>query len=132
MFFYFFRYRLLCLCYFCQGLDSSQKADVMIGHLQSIIGLLQRIANDSDKTDELLKAAVTLLGDIAQVYGKRALNFLVLPFATQMLQEGLGCDDVVESANWAHKVSSGVALLCVCLTMYLLLACCYCSFLVSV
>ena len=90
-----------------QGLKEAKKQDSVIPALETIVELLERSTNDEQKSEEVLKAAVGLLGDLGQIFGNKMANVYRMPFVKKVFTEGLEADDssVNETAKWAQTVA---------------------------
>jgi importin subunit beta-1 len=63
-----------------QGLKEAKKEESVVPALDAIVELLQRSTNDEHKSEEVLKAAVGLLGDLGQIFGSRMAQVYRMPF----------------------------------------------------
>ena len=72
--------------------------------LEGIVDFMARSTASENKSVEIVKAAVVLLGDLGQIFGKRVINVFKQPFVSKLIQEGLGDEDVREIAGWAQTV----------------------------
>lgn len=63
-----------------QGLKEAKKEESVVPALDAIVELLQRSTNDENKSEEVLKAAVGLLGDLGQIFGSRMAQVYRMPF----------------------------------------------------
>ena len=89
-----------------QGLKDSGKQDALLASLDQIAQFLQRSSAGEDRPSEVLKAAVGLIGDLAQTFGKRVQQLFASPVITQIVQNGLGDEDenVQRLSSWAQQV----------------------------
>jgi hypothetical protein len=88
----------------CKGLKEANKQDIVLVALEGIVDFIYRCANNDNKSVEIVKAAVGLVGDLAVVFGKRVLNVFKQPFVNTLIQEGLTEEDIRDTAAWAQKV----------------------------
>lgn len=90
-----------------QGLKGGNKLHLVMPYVTSIVTFLQQLSVDPNRDDEVLKAGVALIGDIAQVMGDSAevKNQINQPFIAQMLGDASGSpsDSTREIANWASS-----------------------------
>lgn len=97
---YFFRF------FFFQGLKSANKLDIFFHYLPSIIDFLRRSTEDSNRSGEVLKSAIGLLGDLGQAFGNKVLPVYNMPFVASLIQEGSqNGSDTQDVAEWAQSVS---------------------------
>lgn len=78
----------------------------MAPYIDTIMDLLRRI-DDKNKSSEVLKTAVGVLGDLGQTFGKRMHNLYLQPFVSSLVQQALTDeeDDVKQVADWSQSVS---------------------------
>lgn len=90
-----------------QGLKGGNKLQLFVPYVSSITHFLQQLASDQNRDDGVLKAAVALVGDIAQAMGESpdVRNQINQPFVAQMLRDATGSpsDSTREIANWASS-----------------------------
>lgn len=74
-------------------------------HVVAIAEFLMRVAGDTNKTDDVLKNLVGLMGDLAKVYKAKIATILNQQVFVAALSEG--ClhedEDIVSTAKWAHS-----------------------------
>jgi importin subunit beta-1 len=91
-----------------QGLKGGQKLQLFMTYVTSILQFMQSLAQDQNRDDGVLKAAVALVGDIAQAMGSDASikSQIGQPFVGQMLQDASQSpsDGTREVATWAIQV----------------------------
>jgi hypothetical protein len=63
-----------------QGLKEAKKEESVVPALDAIVELLQRSTDDEHKSEEVLKAAIGLLGDLGQIFGTRVAPVYRMPF----------------------------------------------------
>ena len=98
-----------------QGLKDAEKQDSVIPALDGVIALLRRCAEDDRKSDDVVKASVGLIGDLAQIFTNRVpvlINTFLEPFVVKLFEEGkeIG-DDVEETSKWAEKTVRAAAMM---------------------
>jgi importin subunit beta-1 len=91
-----------------QGLKGGQKLQLFVPYVSSILQFLQALAQDQTRDDGVLKAAVALVGDIAQAMGSEPAikSQIGQPFVGQMLQDATqsSSDGTRQVATWALQV----------------------------
>jgi importin subunit beta-1 len=68
-----------------QGLKEANKEESVVPALDAIVELLQRSTDtnvEGDKSEEVLKAAIGLLGDLGQIFGARVAPVYRMPFVS--------------------------------------------------
>lgn len=79
----------------------------MLPALETIVEFIHRSSVDANRSEEVIKSAVGLLGDLGQSFGAKMLPVFEQPWTSQLikhaLQAGINAEEV---ANWAHSVSS--------------------------
>ena len=89
-----------------QGLKGGNKLQLFLPYVSSILQFLQHLTNDPNRDDGVLKAAVALIGDIAQAMGAEAdiKNQIRQPFVDQMLRDAgtSPSNGTREIASWAR------------------------------
>jgi importin subunit beta-1 len=92
------------------GLADGNALHIFLANIQVILQFLQFLSTpESNKSEEVLKQAVSLIGDIAQRMGPINVNVLAQinqPFVVQLVTEAERSSDptLVEVANWAKSV----------------------------
>lgn len=88
-----------------QGLKGGNKLALFAPYVGAIFQFLHQLAGDPNRDDGVLKAAVALIGDIAQAMGAESeiKNHVGQPVIEQMLREGVASpsDGTKEIAQWA-------------------------------
>jgi importin subunit beta-1 len=92
-------------------MKDANKQDILLPHLDSISNLVKRCAEDQDKSDELHKTVVGLIGDLGTVFGARMVHFLTDHIIIKTVQEGLADEDINELSRWTMTVSCLLSLL---------------------
>jgi hypothetical protein len=98
-----------------QGLKAANKQDTVLPFLDGMVEFLHRSAADENRTSEVLKACVGLLGDLGQTFGSKMQQLYQMPFVPMLLQQAQqqGDDDIQEVAQWTQSVSSACLVRCV-------------------
>lgn len=90
-----------------QGLKGGNKLQLFVPYVTSILQFLQQLAADPNRDDGVLKAAIALVGDIAQAMGSEAgiKNQIRQPFVEQLLNDGAKSpsESTREIAAWARQ-----------------------------
>lgn len=98
-----------------QGLKEANKQDLMLPALETVVEFIQRSACDSNRTDEVVKASVGLLGDLGQSFGAKMAPVYAMPWAMQLVNHALtGNINAEEVANWTKSVTTSLASLLPC------------------
>lgn len=88
-----------------QGLKSANKQDSVLLFLDAIVEFLHRSAVDSNRSGEVLKSAIGLIGDLGQTFGTKMKPVFDMPFIHALLQQATTADnDVKEVAGWAQSM----------------------------
>ncbi|RYG64906.1 hypothetical protein EON64_13025 [archaeon] len=89
-----------------QGLKEANQQDLMMPSLMGVAEFIQRAGCDSNRSDEVLKSCVGLIGDMGQSYGAKIQSFLQQEFVSKLINDALlGQCNAEEVANWAKSVS---------------------------
>lgn len=89
-----------------QGLSVANKQHIVEPSLRRIVEFLQRSAEDENRSGEVLKNAVGLIGDLGQTYREKMMVVFNQPFVSKLIQEARqNGSDSQEIALWAHSVS---------------------------
>eukprot|EP01039_Chlorochromonas_danica_P011194 gene11194-12482_t len=92
-----------------QGLKEVNKQDLMLPALETIVEFVHRSSVDTNRSEEVIKSAVGLLGDLGQSFGAKMLPVFEQPWTSQLikhaLQAGINAEEV---ANWAHSISVSI------------------------
>lgn len=80
------------------------KQDLILPALDTIRDLLQRSSMDDHKSEECLKVAVGLLGDLGQTFGVRIQPLYQQPFVAKVVAEGMECEDLQGTCKWAQDI----------------------------
>jgi importin subunit beta-1 len=90
-----------------QGLKAANKQDTVLPFVEGMVEFLHRSAADKDRTNEVLKACVGLLGDLGQTFGVKMQALYQMPFVPLLIQQASQADeDIQEVAQWAQTVSN--------------------------
>lgn len=75
--------------------------------MDSIVEFLVRSSSDERRSDEVLKSAIGLLGDLGQTFGIKMQQLYNQPFVTALIQQANKVDDtdIQETAKWTQSVS---------------------------
>jgi hypothetical protein len=97
-----------------QGLKAANKQDTVLPFLDGMVEFLHRSAADENRTSEVLKACVGLLGDLGQTFGSKMQQLYQMPFVPMLLQQAQqqGDDDIQEVAQWTQSVSTACFVRC--------------------
>jgi importin subunit beta-1 len=90
------------------GLADGKKLELFLPIVQNILPFLEYLSTpESNRDDDVLKKAVTLLGDIAKELGSAPAvkPFLGQPFVMRLLSDCSEVDDdeSLRTANWTHQ-----------------------------
>ena len=78
----------------------------MLPFLEAVVEFLHRSAADENRSSEVLKSAVGLLGDLGQTFGAKMQPLYQMPFVGQLIQQAATADqEIQEVAQWAQSVS---------------------------
>lgn len=90
-----------------QGLKADNRSDLLMPYVQNMIGLLQLIWMDKERSDEVVKAAIGLIGDIADSLEVQAKPFLVADWISRLIKLGRETRSfspaTKEIAKWAER-----------------------------
>ena len=93
----------MCVC--VQGLKAANKHETVLPFVEGMVEFLHRSAADENRTSEVLKACVGLLGDLGQTFGNKMQALYQMPFVPMLLQQASQeDDDIQEVAQWAQSV----------------------------
>jgi importin subunit beta-1 len=89
------------------GLAESNKMDLLIPSIPAMVSLLQHLATDPTKDEDVLRQAVTLVGDMAKTLVSDPQTKLQLnqPFVAQLIHEAMAQPDTQfqEAAKFAQE-----------------------------
>lgn len=73
-----------------------------------MVEFLHRSAADENRTNEVLKSCVGLLGDMGQTFGIKMQALYQMPFVPMLIQQASQSeeDDIREIAQWAQSVNA--------------------------
>lgn len=78
---------------------------MVLQFIEAIVEFLSRSATDSNRSGEVLKSAVGLLGDLGQSFGPKVAQIYRLPVVGAIfLQASQDDEDTKEVAVWAKQV----------------------------
>lgn len=92
-----------------QGLASANMQDTIFMHIEAIVDFVRRSAQDPNRSGEVLKTSVGLLGDLGQIYKAKSKPLFDLPFVKELIDEALqNGSDAQEVAAWTQTVRAAV------------------------
>lgn len=82
-------------------------------HAVRIMGLLQQISEDPNRDDEVIRAAVSFVGDVVNVYGVTAREGVDVEYVSNLVSDALMSNDkeTKKQGKWAMAVRS-LSLVC--------------------
>lgn len=87
-------------------MKAANKQDTVLNSLEVIVDFLKRSAEDPNRSGEVLKSAVGLLGDLGQIYGAKMQIVYNQPFVLKLIEEAAhNGTESQEIATWAKSVS---------------------------
>eukprot|EP01035_Chromulina_nebulosa_P017784 gene17784-23391_t len=86
------------------SLSESNKQDIIIPQLESITAFIKQCAQDDDKSDDVLKGIVGLIGDIGKVYGVRVISFLSDRVIIKTVQESVAIEEISDLSRWTQQI----------------------------
>jgi len=87
-----------------QGLIEDRKQQLLVNYLPNILVLLQRIQQDPLRTDDLIKQACDVIGDVAWSLGPHFRKYAGSDIIRRFIDEGLhGPPASAKSAQWAQE-----------------------------
>lgn len=89
-----------------QGLKASNKQDSVLPAIEAIIEFLRRSATDENRSEDVLKSAVGLLGDLGQTFGSKMSQVYVQPFVQPLILQAISYEEINETAKWTQSVSN--------------------------
>mmetsp|Transcript_26976 Transcript_26976/g.41827 ORF Transcript_26976/g.41827 Transcript_26976/m.41827 type:complete len:863 (-) Transcript_26976:400-2988(-) len=94
-----------------QGLKDGNKVALLAPYAETIIGFLELLANDPNRDEDVLKAAIGCLGDICSALGPQVKELIGRNFTQTLVEEGLSSGDpiIVETAQWAASIIQQIA-----------------------
>eukprot|EP00428_Durinskia_dybowskii_P064152 CAMPEP_0170368380 /NCGR_PEP_ID=MMETSP0117_2-20130122/7427_1 /TAXON_ID=400756 /ORGANISM="Durinskia baltica, Strain CSIRO CS-38" /LENGTH=852 /DNA_ID=CAMNT_0010623045 /DNA_START=84 /DNA_END=2642 /DNA_ORIENTATION=+ len=93
-----------------QGLKEANKQDTILPFVEGMVEFLHRSAADENRTNEVLKSCVGLLGDMGQTFGVKMQALYQMPFVPLLIQQASQSDeeDIREIAQWAQSMVQSV------------------------
>lgn len=87
-------------------MKAGNKQDTVMPFVDGMVEFLHRSAADENRTNEVLKACVGLLGDLGQTFGVKMQQLYQMPFVPMLIQQAAQADDedIQEVAQWAQSV----------------------------
>lgn len=90
------------------GLKGASKADLLLPHIPAIDAFLRIVCTDQDRTEELLKGALGVIGDLAEAFPAGQIKaMLEQTWVTEALKAGrtrIGSSETKKVAKWAKEV----------------------------
>ncbi|KAH9821314.1 armadillo-type protein [Melampsora americana] len=90
------------------GLKSADKAELLLPHATTICSFVHIVVTDQDKTDELLKGALGVIGDLAEMYPNGQIKALLdQRWVAEALKNGrtrIGGSETKKLAKWAKEM----------------------------
>ena len=65
-------------------MKEAKKQESAVSALETIVELIDRSTKDEQRSEEVLKAAVGLLGDLGQIYGGKMAQAFRMPFVKRV------------------------------------------------
>ena len=87
-----------------QGLKNDP--DTFMDHAVRIMGLLQQISEDPNRDDEVIRAAVSFVGDVVNVYGVTAREGVDVEYVSNLVSDALMSNDkeTKKQGKWAMAI----------------------------
>jgi importin subunit beta-1 len=89
------------------GLAGGSKLELVLPHVSEILGFLRFLASpESNRDEDVLHKAVTLLGDIAQHMGAHNLvrQHMTQPFVAQLVNDAMEDPSLRDAAVWTQSL----------------------------
>jgi importin subunit beta-1 len=89
------------------GLADGNALHLVLPHVSEILGFLRFLASpESNRDEDVLHKAVTLLGDIAQHMGAHAVvrQHMTEPFVAQLINDAMEDPSLRDAASWTQGV----------------------------
>uniref|UniRef100_A0A7S1UHI3 Importin N-terminal domain-containing protein n=2 Tax=Phaeomonas parva TaxID=124430 RepID=A0A7S1UHI3_9STRA len=87
-----------------QGMVEDRKQLALVQYLPSVLNFLERISQDPNRTDELIKEACGVIGDVAWALGPHFRQYAGSPIITEFIKEGKeGGVASQKAASWAEE-----------------------------
>ncbi|MBW0462236.1 hypothetical protein O181_001951 [Austropuccinia psidii MF-1] len=90
------------------GLKSGNKTDLLLPHVPTICGFIHVAVTDQDKTEDLLKGALGVIGDLAEIFPNGQIKTVLdQPWVTDALKAGRNRVEGPETkklAKWAKEM----------------------------
>ena len=79
----------------------------MLPFVEGIVEFLHRSTVQPHTSNDVIKSAVGLLGDLGQTFGSKMQPVYQMPFVPALIQQAAVADsDIQEVAQWTQSVSS--------------------------
>lgn len=88
-----------------QGLKADRKAAAMLQYVEHIVSFAQHVTQDKDRSEDVTRVMVGVLGDIAHSLGSQVRTLVQRPFVEQLIAECAAFPDPAaqETAAWARQ-----------------------------
>lgn len=97
-------------------LDGGGKKELLAPAMNNIIEFVSRAATDPNRSNEVLQNALSLIGDLAMIYGSQMRPILSMPFVAQIVHDSEAEEIDTDILTWAKEVRcpmlADAALLC--------------------
>jgi importin subunit beta-1 len=89
-----------------QGLRTDNKSDLFLRHVEHVVGFVSFVWNDPTKSDEVIRGAVGVLGDLAHALGPKVRDVLKHEIVQGIINECASSSNqqTREVAKWAKQV----------------------------
>lgn len=77
---------------------------MVIPNLETMVEFLRRSGSDDQRSPEVLRSAVGLLGDLGQTFGPRMQFIFMQPFVQEFINEAAQDEDNFDTVQWAKSV----------------------------
>jgi len=93
-----------------QALRSDEKADLFLPFVENVLNFVDRVWNDSTRTEAVTRGAVGVLGDLAHALGPKVKNYLQNSMVQSILTECANSTNqqTKDVANWAKQIIFGL------------------------
>lgn len=86
------------------GLGDGEKLDVLMPHLEALLAFMELCSTDENKTIEVVKNCIALLGDLGQFFGNKMNGIYEQQYINQLVQEGMQNPELNEITSWTCGV----------------------------
>jgi len=93
------------------GMGSEGKANSLTVYLEPVFAFLEVVAKDTERSDDVTKAAVGVIGDLAHQMGSQVAQWLSHPSIRRLVQDAATSREeaLKKAAQWAIKSASALA-----------------------